>query len=262
MSFVDCEMGGGFANRMSKYAFARAYAEKHGATLRTTPWKGEQVFDIEHPRMRIGELPVVDNINLEAWDGRVDIAIQGEAQHQRCLIYSRAEARRWFTLRPEIKALLEPVPKFEIAAHLRWGDFQDANGFIAISKDSYRKAVRDFKIGDEDGIRYISEEEPLLVPGVSEFKWRNRPTDEEPGLGFLPDWWALCLADNILRGPSTFSWWAAVLGDHKRVFSPWQQGIPWQGTGRGFQDVPFVEGNHAPITCWWAGHSELHLRET
>ena len=81
-------------------------------------------------------------------------------------------------------------------------------------------------------------------------------------LAFLPDFYALMQAEVMFRAPSTFGLWAGILGNQKRVFSPDLRGKPWQGEGRPKQDVPFVEGNHMPLTSHWVGHSELHLRET
>jgi hypothetical protein len=130
---VEVALTGGFANRMSKYAFARAYADRHGAVLRTTAWKGQQVFTIDDPPCGDRPLRLRDTFKLEEWDGEVDITLCGEAHHQKNLIYTRADARRYFTFRPEILAVLKDVPTFEVAAHLRWGDFVNANGFVAIT---------------------------------------------------------------------------------------------------------------------------------
>ena len=230
---------------MMQYAFARAYAERRSCQLQTTSWIGQRVFQLDDPPLdRI--LPGRNDLELERWTGETNIAIVGYAQHQKHLIYSRAEALKWFTFRPEILAQLSGVPRYRVAAHLRWGDFATTPGFIIISKESYLGACRQFGI-DVNELHFVSEENPLVVPGL------------DPNLSFLPDFYALILADILLRGPSTFSWWAGVLGNHSRIFSPDQRGIPHSQPAP--QHVPFVEDNHMPITAWWGGHSELHLRE-
>lgn len=255
MSFIDCELSGGFGNRLCKYAFARAYARRVGATLRTTPWQGQQIFEIDDPPMTVGALPKVNTYYFPDWDGVTDVAVEGDPQHQKHLIYSRTDARAWFKFRPNILELLEPVPPFPVAAHLRWGDFVRHDGFIPITKQSYEATCAAHGIAGP--IRFVCEEDPIIVPGIEGgYRWKGRKSDDVPGLGFLPDFVALMRAEVLLRGPSTFGWWAAVLGDNRRVFSPDQRGIPHDGS---FQRVPFVEGNHAPITAWWEGHSELHL---
>lgn len=249
MSFVDCVIDGGFGNRLCKYAFARAYADRVGATLRTTYWEGCELFGLESGvSSEIGSFEKLDNLNFEAWDGRTNIQIVGEAQHQKHLIYTRAQAREWFTLKAHHAADLAEIPRIAVAAHLRHGDFVKHAGFIAISKDSYREAARAHGI-DPNSIIFVSQEAPTRVPG-----WN-------PSWGFLPDFLTLARADVLFRGPSTFSYWAAVLGNHAVVFSPDQRGIPCRGERPDFQDVPFVRGNHMPITAWWEGHSELKLRE-
>lgn len=247
MSFIDCKIDGGFGNQLGKYAFARAYAEKYGATLRTSSWIGQELFGFDEPAMVEGQLPKLDNLKLERWDGRTDIAIIGEAQHQKHLIYTRETVRRWFALRDEFAApLVTHVPYRRYVAHLRWGDFLGHDHFIAICRGSYLKAAEENGI-DPRELTFVSQECALTIPA------------RVPA--FLPDFFQLMTAKVLFRGPSTFSWWAATLGNHERVFSPDQRGIEHRGSHRGVQDVPFVEGNHMPITAWWEGHSELHLRE-
>jgi hypothetical protein len=233
-------------NQMSQYAFAKSYAEQHHCQLQTTPWIGQRIFQLDDSPLE-RPYPNRNDLKLEQWSGETNIAIVGYAQHQKHLIYSRAEALKWFTFRPEVLAQLSGVPHYKAAAHLRWGDFATTPGFIIISKESYLAACRQFGI-DPSELHFISEENPLTVP------------DLDPGLSFLPDFYALIQADILLRAPSTFSWWAGVLGNHTRIFSPDQRGIPHSQPAP--QRVPFVEGNHMPITAWWKGHSELNLRET
>ena len=257
MRFIDCDLSGGFGNRLCKYAFARKYAEINGATLRTSAWQGKELFGLDDPPMRSGELPTVNTYYFPDWNGQVGVAIEGDPQHQKHLIYTREDVKRWFNFTPEILKLVEPVPSLPIAAHLRWGDFVGHGGFIPITRVSYERAC--LKYGIEGPIQFISEDDPILVPGITRLDWKGRKSDNVPGLGFLPDFVALMRAKVMLRGPSTFGWWAGVLGSNKRIFSPDQKGIPHDGK---FHDVPFIEGNHAPITAWWEMHSELHIRES
>lgn len=248
MSFVDRDLSGGFGNQLFQYAFARAYAEKFGAALRTSPWSGAMIFEIDDPVMENGRLVAREDLKLDQWAGETDIEITGMSQHGRHLIYTREQVRRWFRFRPELEEILQGIPVFDLAAHLRHADFVGHPGFISITRRSYEWACDKYCL-DKRRLRFISFENPMTSPELG------------PSFDFLPDFVALMRARVLLRGPSTFSWWAGVLGDHDRIFSPDQRGIPYQGHHRGLQDVPFVEGNHMPITAWWEGHSELHLRE-
>jgi len=247
---------------MCQYAFARAYAEKHGCMLQTNPWMGQHVFQINDPPID-DERPVVVMEELEKWDGRTDVQIAGWGQHQKHLIYSRSDARRWFTFRPEVEARLASVPKLDVAAHLRWGDFIGAGQFIAITKESYLRACEQYGV-DQSKLTFVSEEAPIVVPEIPvSDDYHTRYADSSvTSLGFLPDWYALMQAKILFRAPSTFSLWAGILGRHERVFSPDLRGLPWESPNRPKMDVPFVEGNHMPITAHWHGHSELHLRES
>jgi|HubBroStandDraft_2_1064218.scaffolds.fasta_scaffold00145_28 hypothetical protein len=267
MSIISVNLQEGFGNRCSQYAFARAYSEKHGCTLQTNFWMGQKVFQIDDPRIE-KPLPVRRMEDIDRWNGEVDIEVSGWGQHQRCLIYSRADARRYFTFRPEIISMLVNVPKYDIAAHLRWADFlsiPDA-GFIAISKESYLIACDHFGI-DRSKLRFIQEESPLVVPQIEPGYWISPHSDhhtrsDDPritSLGFLPDFYALMQADILFRANSTFSLWAAILGHHSRIFSPNLNGIKKRS---GFQEVPFFEGNHCAITSDANYHTELNLRET
>jgi hypothetical protein len=58
-------------------------------------------------------------------------------------------------------------------------------------------------------------------------------------LGILPDWYRLLKAPILFRGNSTFSWWAATLGYHERVFAPV---VEFRAGGQE-HDCDFVEGN-------------------
>ena len=219
MSVIGAELGqGGFGNAMFKYAFARAYAEKIGAQLQTTPWKGQKIFRLDEPPIDYTNLARVEGELFEIGSTQ-NCLFDSYCQHGRHLIYTRKQVREWFKPQQWVLELATAVPAWEVAAHLRWGDFVGHNGFIPIKMASYDRAA--------------------------ELRW-------------LPDFLTLWKADILFRGPSTFSWWAAVLGEHSRIFSPDQRGIPHDGS---MQDVPFVEGNHMPITAWWEGHSELHLKD-
>lgn len=248
MSIVQVFIDSRWGNALFQYAFARAYASRIGARFQTNEWIGTKIFQLSDEPLS-GDLTTRDNLHWEQWDGETNIRIIGMGQHQKHLIYTLAEARRWFTFRPEIQGLLNHVPVYPCMAHLRRGDFVGAVKFIAISYASYFNAFNQFGI-DEKVTKFVNEENPVAIPGI----------DPSGPMGFLPDFYSLMKAPILFRGNSTFSTWPGWLGDHKRVFSPDQTGVPYDPPRPIYQDVPFVEGNHMPITSWWEGHSELHLK--
>lgn len=247
MSVVSLRFHDRWGNNCFQYCSARAYARKVGATLQTTPWIGQQVFEIDDPPID-RELPARYDMDLEQWDGETDIDLTGWGMHQKCLLYSRADAKAWFKFKPWVSAALAQVPKLEIAAHIRHADFITEAKFIAVSIPSYFEAIA--KAGlDRNKLTCIMQESPILEEQLT-----------QAGLGFLPDFFALMRARVLLRANSSFSWWAAVLGDNERVFAPKLDGIaPVAGV---CQVVPFVEGNWPAISCVHPNCSDLHLRET
>lgn len=262
MSVIAIQLMEGFFNRVSQYAWARGYAEKHGCQLQTNFWMGQRAFQLDDPPIE-KPLPLREEMDMEKWDGEVNIQLIGWGQHQKSLTYSRAQARKWFTFRPEVATALEAVPHFEVAAHVRGGDYVGLDGFVAISEESYLKACDQYGI-DRNKLRFICERHPLSVPELPATpEDHTRSINENvTGLGFLTDFCVLMRADVLLRSNSTFGLWAGWLGDHKRVFSPDVRGLPTNGPRPQYQDAPFVEGNHMPTTPSYSGCSELHLRET
>lgn len=229
MSVISVILQEGFGNRLGQYAFARAYAEKYGLELRVPAWVGQEVFDIPGTPPP-PHLPGRTLFNL-SW-GEGDVQIQTYATHQRAMIYTAAQAREWFKVRPYYAAFCEAVrpPDDEIVAHRRTGDYIQNPTYPVISRRSYVSACQEYGL-DAAKLRFVECETPLLHPDIPSH------------LSFLPDFWRLMRAPVLLRGNSAFSWWAAVLGEHRAVYSPDIRGLK---TGVE-QDAPFVPGNAPKI---------------
>ena len=214
---------GRWGNQCLQYAFARAYAEKHGAVLEIPDWIGRRVFDIPyHPISRKLQRCRCDVI---PW-GQTNIDLHGYFQNDVALrILSRAKLRAYLQLKPEWLSRFPKPRDYYVAAHVRRGDYasQFSTIFCLVSRQSYLNACDTFGL-DKEKLLWVSEES-------------QQPSDlESEGLGFLPDFLTLMQADVILRANSTFSWMAAALSNAK-VFSPLVESLV------GEQDVPFVEGN-------------------
>ena len=259
MPLITCRLQSGFGNRLFQYAAARSYAEHHGCDLQVTGdyWLRE-AFGLETPQIDRDLPDALDYLHAD-WDGKTDIRFTGTFIHQRHILYTRSQVREWFKLRPEVLELLSAIPTFGLAAHLRWGDYIARDGFIALSRECYEQAMTQAGY-DARCAHWITEDAPIIVPGIpAGIPWGQRKEDNPPGIWFIPDFYAMMKAEVFFRGPSTFSWWAATLGDNQRVFSPDQAGLPHLGGNRGFQSCPFVEGNHVRISHWWDACTDLHL---
>ena len=261
-------LAGGLGNRMFEYAFARAYAEKIGAELRLNYPQGEvlhRIFGIAHPPAEIPLTPV-DSSFFEEWDGRTNITILGMGQMQKNLLYTRAQAREWFTLRPELQDLVRSVPSMELVANVRLGDYTfGCNPFTWISDASYFDCCEKHGL-DRSQLFWLSSEDHYRIPQIPvEKPWVNLTDAEKMSrLDYLPDLALMMRAKTLLRSNSTFAWWAAALGA-ARVFCPDVSKVD-QSKGvvngnRVPQFVPFVEGNHMPVIWDLSVCSELFIKD-
>lgn len=231
MSAIAANLWARLGNCMFVFAHAKAYAEQHGHELRTQPWVGEKIFTLDgHPCGRP--------------DGTETETLSGYFQAQKDLIYTRADCRRWFQLKPEIERALEAIGccRNYPHAHMRRGDYAGA-GYPLISGRSVLSAMRTLGM-DPDAI-WVSDEVPWKHPAFT------------GDIEFLPDFYRLMKAPVLFRANSTFSWWTATLG-HGRVFAPIITGLVG---GVEHDNVPYVEGNWPKCADGMEFVTDLHLKE-
>lgn len=236
---ITTNLIGGFGNQLFQYAFARAYAEQIEATLQTPPWVGQRIFDLIDPSV---ETALPERTLQELHPGETNVALRGYFQNQTALDhYSRADVRRWFRLRPWAVDVAADLPRHRLAAHRRVGDYVGL-GFVIVSVQSYRRACEVHELAADDLV-FVTEEQAQRMPDC-----------DAAGVPFLPDFLRCMRAEVLLRGNSTFSWWAAALGTG-RVFAPLVADLQ-----SGERDVDFVEGNH-PRCISYGDLTDLYLRE-
>lgn len=252
MSTLNLRFMGGWGNQLFSYCFARAYVERHQLELRTDPWAGEKIFELEHPRcidglQRVSEVELLMHPDRQPAYG---FEIRSYFQQQAALIYTRTQVREWLKIRPEIENILfykmpgDPATWQRVAAHLRRGDYA-GYGYALPSRISYEHTAAKFHLcAALDQIDWVSEETQRVIPELGD------------DLRFLPDFYRLQTADTLLRANSTFSWWASVLSlsPRHRVFSPIIHGQP----GGVEADCEFVEGNW-PRFADFDFTTDLHL---
>lgn len=230
---------GRFGNQLFRYAFARALCEQNGYELRTEPWVGESIFTL-------------DGATHARPSGTEDIRIDEYRQAQKDLIYTRADCRRWFKIKPELEWNLSNFHVRWPHAHFRRGDFAGA-GYPLISRKAVDAAVAEHMFPGELRRNMRPLGEYLVVS--DETPERSNVFIGE--LAFLPDFYRLMRAPVLFRANSSFSYWAAVLG-HGRVFSPVITGL---AGGVEHDNVPYVEGNW-PRLAELEFVTDLHLKET
>lgn len=225
---IQVKMMGRFGNQLFQYAFARHVCEKHGFELRCPRWIGDELFDLGiEPCDSLDEsLPTVCEESHRIFDGNV--SLHGYCQLSFCVAsYSKKDIRRWFRFKePILEQLKASVPLSDVVAHRRVGDYF-GYGYPVVSKKSYEIAAIQFDLGELD---WVTEESPTYA---------NFPGH----LSFLPDFWKLMNSKHLLRGNSSFSWWAASLGDCE-VYAPI---IDFLEGGKE-HDCRFVKGNWPRFT--------------
>lgn len=235
---VFLKLTGRLGNLLFQYAYARAFCEQNGHTLCTPPWIGETIFQIPEAA-RVAE-------------NRCDIVLpESTYQYQSALIYTRKQVREWFKIRTDIECrLLDAITTHTILNRRINSDHINA-GFVAPSESSYLKALN-----ESDHLRdYYIWECDTLPFRLSEFSGDPSACGLNTTWVSLPSFYRLMMARVLFRANSTFSWWAATLGDGI-VYSPIIKGLPG-----GYQDnVKFVQGNW-PVMVDQAPNTDLHLRE-
>ena len=269
MPLIQAIIGGGLGNKLFQYCFSRAYAEKHECDLHVQgglyPQKWNIIFEgTDHPPVT-RDLPIRQSFDLEQWDGETDITIEGFAQHQKNLIYTRSQIKEWLRFKPEISDMVKGIEPVKVLANQRLGDYTLAcNPFAWVSPESYIECANRFGIGASN-ITWQDGDTHYPWPGhdASLFKHHEHHAEFDERIDFLPDLVVMMRAKNLLRANSTFGWWAHELGDNERVFCP---DVSQVDAADGIKDgarhpqfVPFVEGNHTPMVPRVPYLSELHL---
>lgn len=239
---------GRFGNSLYQYAFARAYAEEHGAILETNDWIGRKLFEnINEPIIKTF-LPRTSKGGIP-W-GRTGFDLYGYYQSQECLnIMNASKVREWYTFKDKWHKLFPyknatcgrhgwdtailggKVDYRPVVAYLRRGDYvaKYKNYYCIVGKQSYKKAFLKFGI-DPTKVYWITgeTEDPLC------------PEAKAIGAEYLPNFFILMNSDHFFRANSTFCLWAGFLGKG-RVYGP------VVGDLVGERQVDFVQGNHPRI---------------
>ena len=259
---ISLSMMGRFGNQVMSYLFARAHANRVGAVLYCEPWLGDEVFTLpqenyQNRKWDGNRLPRRDCQTLGAED--VNVEIRCYAQSQEAMIYTKAEAREWLTLRYNLGQVFN-VPEAMgayasdyLVGHVRRGDYA-GYGYPLVSINSYSEAVS--KLGlwmGDDWLAEGAKGKPKILRLLTE----EAPTphgDLPPHLSFLPDFYRLAGAPVLLRANSTFSWVAGLLNAN-RVLSPIVDGL----MGGVEHECRFVEGNWPKFTNR-DGITDLHVK--
>lgn len=243
MSVTVSTWGGRWGNHVFQYVFARLLSESNNlklsstlngeGILEATPTKNGAVY--EHPIVEINhgtsDLRGILDRNLPP----AKYIVKGYFQRENFYL-SRKDTIKSFL------APVRPIPKEtnkeDIVANFRLGDYLDLK--ISIHPDWYLKILdgEKFKrlhiVSDTFNERYFSyfkKFDPIIH--------MKSPVD---------DWYYLLNFDRFICPSSTFSWWAAFLGNaskiwtHKRWVKIWTGDVELGNFNNGIRiDGPFVD---------------------
>lgn len=241
MSTCYLPLIGRFGNLLFQYCYLRSYCEGNGLELCLHPWVGEQVF----------EIPAA----VRPRKGREADVLLPEDTHQRqeSLLYTKQQVRDWLRIKPSVLERLQPARQGNrILLDWRRGSDYLGAGLVSLGSQCYLDAMVQHGYLNQEH-EWEIDTDPTRLPA-----FQGDPTAS----GFnttwvsLPAFYRMMTAPVHFRANSTFSWWAATLGDAK-VFAPVIKGV--RG---GVPDAyaQFVAGNW-PVCADNYPNTDLHLHE-
>lgn len=233
---------GRFGNLLFIYAHARAYCERNGYDLCLPPWVGERVFNI----------PLAVRPN-----GKPDMVMPEDMhQNQESLIYTRKQVRDWFQIKPEVLEMLKPVleNRKPVLLDVRLGQDLIGAGLVSLNCDCYLRAAE--RVG-YDILRDCEWELDTFPTRLGSFQGDVTASGLNTTWVSLPAFYKMMTAQVHFRANSTFSWWAATLGNAK-VYAPVIRGM--KGGVNGQFCSNFVHGNW-PVMADNFPNTDLHLVE-
>ena len=228
---------GDFGNQMFQIAATFAAAKRYGASffLSGSQQPVYKVFDLEGlieprsgARRQLHEFgtydPIIPGVGLNN--------VRGYRQSYKYFHEYRDQVRSLFTVRQQlVDAVRSRLPRHYVAIHVRRGDYLKVPLYAVCGTGYYRAAIESCATAKlpvivcTDDRKWVAESKELGGYGLSP------PVEGVPS--YITDFITLIFADYCVIANSTFSWWAAYLGNAKAVFLPsqWYNEKDWRVRG-------------------------------
>lgn len=241
----------GIGNKLFQYTGSKLYAEINGYKSSFPAWIGTEVFSgvksYTVSELLLSKLlptcHLADQPSYNRWEAvkfilslpkrlpetktiqelyahpRDNLNIYGYLQDPfsiDLLLKNKKRVLEWFKLKPEIQekfsSLVKPVGPW-VAVHLRRGDFEDR---LVIPTSTIVKKLKEIQGGRKV---YVASNDPSVA---KEFEGYNRLSVDLRSLGlpaYMNDFLMIMNAGAVIGCGSTFSWWAAYLGNKNQYYS-------------------------------------------
>lgn len=163
-----------------------------------------------------------------------DIVIDSFLQQSRFYIDYRDELRSLF----KIKDLL--INKDKLILHIRETDYVTINAFLGydyykklISDSGYKDVVIVTDNSESDTVQKLIKENDCTLSTEGIVDTFSVHSDSRA----IEDFKVLLYSENIAISQSSFSWWAAFLGNHKNITFPYKKGLDWWPVDPGKDDI-------------------------
>lgn len=223
---------GGFGNQLYQYAGTKLYAYLHGYKCAFPEWIGDDLFDNTVPYNRVQKvyskiLPKYkwqndesdrikllyaqpkDNINIHSYM-QDSFSIQMLYEHKELIL-------KWLAFKKEIEdpvvSMFNEYPPF-IAVHIRRGDFPEHKWS---STEKIHNAIKE--LNDKNYKLVICSDDKDIINEFSDYDLVKINNSFSHMPDHIFDFLLLKHADILIAGGSTFSWWAAYLGNKNNYYS-------------------------------------------
>lgn len=177
-------------------------------------------------------------------------------QDQASLIYTRKQVREWFQIKPHLLEILKPLldNRKPVLLDVRLGHDLIGAGLVSLSCECYMRAA------EREGYDILNDcewELDTFPTRLKDFQGDVTASGLNTTWVSLPAFYRMMTAQVHFRANSTFSFWAATLGNAK-VYSPVIRGMKG-GVAHQFCNE-FVEGNW-PVMANNHPNTDLHLKD-